>query len=353
MVVISGLFREPMLMLEAAIVLLGFEFGGFFLYRFLKQDRTKSMTLAWALFFFCFSGATLIYMYNDFFTPSNTAIYVDIGYSIVGLGVIFFTFNAERELKQKFHILSLILLCAYAALIVNFFSPFTVAYYILIVSWTPFFLIMVIYLLKLMVKIKEYRFRVYGLSAGFLIYALGYIFTTDSLQIIDFLPRFLGDISIIIGTSLISLIFVGLPSLKEVDWAKKLNLLLILHKSGSCICDYDFKKWGDENALAKKEYMAGGLLGVSQLVTEMIKNMDQEKFSRMEVMDHQDKQIIFGYGEYLIAALVVDEYLEIYRKKLYHMIREIEMLYGDRLSTSEGKLMQIQPIEKIITQIFS
>ncbi|MDD1778287.1 MAG: hypothetical protein LUQ65_08975, partial [Candidatus Helarchaeota archaeon] len=137
-------------------------------------------------------------------------------------------------------------------------------------------------------------------------------------------------------------------------WPKKLNLLLILHKSGSCICDYNFKKGTDEEAAVRKEYLAGGLIGVSQLVTEMIKNMTaDEKYSRLEVVDHQDKQIIFAYGETLIAALVVDEYLQIYRKKLYNLIREIELLYGECLSAEGGKLTQLKPVEKIITEVFS
>jgi len=351
MVSIIGLLREPILILEATIVLLGFEFSGLFLYRFLKQDRAKSMIFAWALFFFCFAGATLIYIYSDFYIPINSAFYVDIGYSIVGLGVLVFTFNAERELNYRYHVFTLILLGAYAILVINFFIGFIMKYYLLIICWIPFFCIIITYLIRLVMKLKEYRFKVYGFFVGFLTYGLGYISTTDSLQTVDFFPRFLGDIAIIVGMSLISLILVAIPSLKEVDWAKKLNVLLILHRSGSCVCEYDFKKWGDESAIDNKEYLAGGVIGVSLLVTEMVKNMNEGRFSRLEVVDHQDKQIIFGYGEFLIAALVVDEFLGIYRKKLYHLIREIETLYGDLLR--EGKLTQLKPVEQLIMQVFS
>jgi len=353
---ITGLFREPLLILEAVIVLLGLEFGGLFLYRFLKADREKSMILAWGLFFFCFAGMILTYLYTDYtiFPLSTERLnYVDIGYGIMGLGALIFTFNAEREIGHKRHILSLILLSAFAFLIADFFLLILEPFYLTIACWAPFVVILLVYLVKMVLKIKEYRLKVYGFFIGFLALGFGYVVTTDKFQTDEFLPRLFGDISVIIGMSLLSLVFVGLPSLKEVDWGKKLNLLLILHKSGSCICNYDFKKWGDPNAIAKKEYFAGGLIGISQLVTEMVKNMNDEKFSRLEVVDHQDKQIIFAYGEYLIAALVVDEYLQIYRKKLYHMIREIELLYGDRLSAGEDKLTQITPVEKIITQIFS
>lgn len=354
---ITGFLREPLLVLETVIVLLGFEFGGLFLYRYFKHDREKTMILAWSLFFFSFGAMMLTYLFTDFvnFPPAiDRRNYINIGYAIMGLGALIFTFNAERELGHTHHILSLLLLGAFSVMIVDFFLLFLEPFYFTIMCWAPFVVILLFYLVKMVVKIKEYRLKVYGFFIGFLILGLGYVSTSDTFQTAEFLPRLIGDISVIIGMSLISLVFVGLPSLKEVDWAKKLNLLLILHKSGSCICDYDFKKWGDADATAKKEYLTGGLIGVSQMVTEMVKNMTTaEKFSRLEVVDHQDKQIIFGYGEHLIAALVVDEYLQIYRKKLYNLIREIEALYGESLSAEAGKLTQIKPVEKLITHVFS
>jgi hypothetical protein len=311
------------------------------------------MSLAWGLFFFCFATMVLIFIYSDIFTPMDRPFYINIGYTIMVLGALIFTFNAEREIGHKYHIFSLILLGAFTLLIVDFVVFIIPPFYLTLVSWVPFVVILLIYLIKVVTTIKEYRSKMYSFFIGFLIFGAGYVISTDSFQIIDFLPRLIGDISIIIGICLISLVFVGLPSLKEMDWSKKINTLLILHKSGSCVCDYDFKKRSDEQALAKKEYFAGGLIGVSQLVTEMIKNMNDEKYSRLEVVDHQDKQIIFAYGEYLIAALVTDEYLQILRKKLYRLIREIELLYGDRLSAGESKLTQLKPVEKIITEIFS
>jgi hypothetical protein len=354
---ITGFLREPLLILEAVIVLLGFEFGGLFLYRYIKHDREKTMILAWGLFFVCFGAMVLTYLFTDFVgfpLDTDRLNYIKIGYAIMGLGALIFTFNAEREIGHNHHILSLILLGAFSLMVMDFFLPFLEPFYFTIICWAPFVVILLFYLVKMVVKIKEYRLKVYAFFIGFLVLGFGYVATTDKFQTAEFLPRLFGDCSVIIGMSLISLVFVGLPSLKEVDWAKKLNLLLILHKSGLCICDYDFKKLGDADASAKKEYLAGGLIGVSQIVTEMVKNMaSTENFSRLEVVDHQDKQIIFAYGEYLIAALVVDEYLQIYRKKLYHLIREIELLYGDRLSAGEDQLIHINAVEKLIKQIFS
>jgi len=354
---IAGLFREPLLILEAIIVLLGLEFGGVFVYRYIKRDREKTMILAWGLFFFCFALMIFTYLFTDFanFPSSDDRLnYLNIGYGIMGLGALIFTFNAEREIGHNHHILSFILLGAFSVMVVDFFLLFLRPFYFTIACWAPFVVILLFYLVKMVIKIKEYRLKVYAFFIGFLILGFGYVSTTSIFRDFGLLPRLFGDCSVIIGMSLISLVFVGLPSLKEVDWAKKLNLLLILRKSGSCFCDYDFKKWGDADATAKKEYLAGGLIGVSQLVTEVVKNMTSaEKYSRLEVVDHQDKQIIFAYGEYLIAALVVDEYLQIYRKKLYKLIREIELLYGERLSAEAGNLAQLKPVEKIITQVFS
>ncbi len=346
---IVGLYREPILVLEAVIVLLGFEFSLFFLYRFLKKERGNKMILAWACFFLCFAAMVFIFIFTDLFTVSNRQFFINIGYLVMGTGALIFTFNAEREINQRYHIFTIFLLAALSFLIVDFFILVLDPAVVTLLAWAPFVIILLAYNIKLIIKIKEYKLKIAGFFIGFLAFGIGYGSTTDMMQTEDFLVRFVGDISIIIGMCLISLVFIGLPSLKEVDWAKKLNKLLLLHNSGRCLCDYDFIMKGEQGEMESTmtEYVAGGIIGVSQMIAELMQSKE-----KLEILDHQDKKIIFAYGEYFIAALIVEEYLEIYRKKLERVIEDLELILGDLMPEWEGRNLPLDPVEKIIKRIF-
>ncbi|NVM54769.1 MAG: hypothetical protein HWN66_13790, partial [Candidatus Helarchaeota archaeon] len=222
--------------------------------------------------------------------------------------------------------------------------------YIVTACWGPLVVVLLMYITKLMKQIKEYKLKIYGFFIGFFAFGLGYAGSIDMMvESFGYFSRFLGDIFMLLGISLISFVFVQLPSLKEVDWAKKLERIVLMHKSGTCICDYNFLDVSSKvDSDQVSQYMAGSLIGISQMITELIQGKKQ-----LEVMDHQDKQIIFSYGESLIAALIVDEYYEIYRKKLTKFIDALEVIYQPFLEDWEGNLLQVKPIEKLIKRIFS
>jgi len=350
---IEGIYREPALVLEAIIVLLSIEVGSFFFYRFIKEEqRTKNfMVLAWALFFFAYASMTLFFIFSDYFSPlENRLFFVNIGYCIMALGALVFTFNAERELDQRKHILLLILLALIIFLIADFFIMLIEPYYLAILAWIPFIIILFNYLIRAFSKIKEYRSHIYGCFVGFLVFGIGFAFTIDLLvKSLGPISRMIGNITIIFGISLASWQFIGLPSLREMDWAIQLKNLILMHKSGTCICEYKFTK--DQEEKDSPEYiqsMAGSLIGITQMITELIQSKE-----KLEIMDYQDKQIIFSYGENIIAALIVEKDLEIYRKKLEKLLNEIEVIYKDYLEDWDGRTEYFQPIEKFIRRIFS
>ena len=350
---INDVLREPILILEAVIVLLGLEFGVIFLYRFLKKERGKALILALSTFFFAFAFMVFFFIISDLYVdylslPESRHFYGNIAYSILGIGALVFTFNAERELGQKNHIFSIILLGSLIFMAIDFFFVIIEPVYFALVGWVLFVIVLLIYVKKISSKIKEYRLSIYGFFLGVLAYGLGYA-STINLMVSSFgsISRFIGDIFIIFGISLISLVFVGLPSLREIDWTKNLNKLLLMHKSGSCICEYDFagsRKTPDQVS----QVIAGSLIGISQLLTELMESKKQ-----LTIMDHQDKQIIFAYGQDIIAALIVDEYFGIYRKKLAKFVENIEIIYSPILEDWDREPIRVKPIEKLIKYAFS
>ena len=74
---------------------------------------------------------------------------------------------------------------------------------------------------------------------------------------------------------------------------------------------------------------------------------------KLRIMDHKDVKIIFQYGKYLIAAIIVDEALDIYKTKLKKLIDYLESLYETYLPTWDGDLTQFQIIKPIIKRYFT
>jgi hypothetical protein len=352
---IEGIFREPVLLLEVIIIFLGTEFGLLFLYRFIKEKRSRNyMNLAWSIFFLAFSGMVASYIFSDFYTSITEVrqIAVNIGYTLMSIGVIVFTFNAEREVGLKRHYLSIFLIFLLSFLFIDFFIWIIASVYLALIAWVPFIIALLLYITKLMAKVKEYRYNIYGFFIGFFAFGIGYAFTVDAMAtFFGFGARMIGDISIILGMCLISFIFLSFSSMRELNWAKNIKEILIMHKeSGTCICDHNFLSNAPDTETSElsTDFMAGSLMGISQMISELIQSKEQ-----LETMDHQDKKIIFAYGEYLIAALIADEYLEIYKKKLRNLIEDLELLYTDILKDWKGELFHFKPVRRIITRIFS
>ncbi|NVM03754.1 MAG: hypothetical protein HWN67_15600 [Candidatus Helarchaeota archaeon] len=357
---IEGLFREPLLILEGIIFLLTLQYGILFFYRFIKEEREKNyMIRAWGIFFLTYTGNVIFFMISDFFSPLSYAplsyvrqIYIDFGYVTLGLGALFFSYNAEREIQQKNHIFSIILTILLCLLIVDTFalivSPETLA----VLTNLPFVLLLIIYIIKFTSKIKEkWRLNIYGFLVGICIWISGYFLITD-IVVESFGPfaRFIGDFLIIIGISLISLLFVGLPSLTEFEWPKKMKKVFLMYKSGEYIADYNFQKdlTGIEEFKDLPKLIAGGLTGINQLIAEIVQSKQ-----KLRIMDYKDVKIIFQYGNYLIAAIIVDEALDIYKTKLKKLIDYLETLYETYLPTWDGNLTQFQIVKPIIKRFFT
>ncbi|MFX0136624.1 MAG: hypothetical protein ACFFDN_23500 [Candidatus Hodarchaeota archaeon] len=352
---IEGFFRESILMLEGIIILLTLQYGFFFFYRFIKEEREKNyMIRAWGIFFLTYSSNVLLFIISDFFSSLSyiRQIYIDFGYVTLGLGALFFSYNAEREIQQKNHIFTLILTILLCLLVVDTFtlivSPGTLA----LLTNLPFVLLLIIYIIKFTSKIKDkWRLNIYGFLVGICVWIAGYSLVSD-LMVNSFGPfaRFIGDFLIIIGISLISLLFIGLPSLTEFEWPKKMKKVFLMYKTGEYIADYNFQEdlTGIEEFKDLPKLIAGGLTGINKLIAEIVQSKQ-----KLGIMDYKDVKIIFQYGNYLIGAIIADDALDIYKTKLKKLIDYLETLYETFLPTWDGDLTQFQIVKPIIKRYFT
>ncbi|MBD3228608.1 MAG: hypothetical protein GF329_10520 [Candidatus Lokiarchaeota archaeon] len=363
----SAMLRHPLLILEGLIILLSIEYSIFFLNRYLKTDKRKDGIIgAWGFFFLCLASMVLFFMIADFFLvdPDIREVIVNIGYLFMGLGALYFVLNIERELNLKHRIFTIILAVLFAFLLIDYFyfqlildfviiEPSTLTYF----CWIPFIILLIFYIFKLTSKIKggKWKINVYGFIIGFFILGTAFFFTADFMTVLtNAVSRLIGDIMILVGISSISILFVGLPSFQEFEWKKHIRKILIIHKSGICLADHDFKEISDDS-IGDSQFIAGGLTGISQMITEIVQEKDQDGVKkRLEVMDHKDVKLIFQYGDKLTAVMIVDLNLDIYKFKLNKLIKYIESLYSDLLDDWDpDKVFQFKPVNSIVQRFFS
>ncbi|MHA1297985.1 MAG: hypothetical protein ACTSO9_00920 [Candidatus Helarchaeota archaeon] len=244
-----------------------------------------------------------------------------MGYSSMSVGALFFSIYAEREIKIKNHLFSIILMILVGLLVVSMVIPIISTSVFAFTCWLPFIVLLLIFLKRFSGKIKEkWRINIYGFVVGFILWGSGYGMTIDA------------------------------TSLNEFEWPNKMKKLIIMYKTGVYIADYNFQGESRKNGeiLDLPKIIAGGLKGINELISEIVQSKQ-----KLEVMDHKDVKIIFQYGKYLIAAIIVVEVLDIYRAKMKKLIDYLETLYESYLPTWDGDITQFQIVKPIIKRFFT
>ncbi|NVM03753.1 MAG: hypothetical protein HWN67_15595 [Candidatus Helarchaeota archaeon] len=349
---IQGEFREIFLIVEMIIVVLNLQFGIIFLNRFLKQKRVKyNMHLAWTVLFFCLAATYVLLIFSDFYVSINDRPFLlNFSYIFIGTGQAFLSFNIEKENQSENHLITIIILSLSSFLIINLIFNLIISTPIAMIFWGLFLVLLIIYGNKYLSKIRQtWKLNIYGFIIGAVLTILGWVGISDlGMNILGIEFRLLGDIFIVIGMSLITLFFIGLPRLSEIDYLEKIKRLFVMHDSGRAMYEYSFEKEKEPGGKGLKGALyAGGLTTITQMVSNLIQSKEH-----LEIVDHGDVKIMFDYGHNIVNVLIVDEVLEILKNKLKNLTKDIENLYQDVLSSWDGNLSAFTLLETIIQQNF-
>lgn len=349
---IQGSFREIILMVEMIIVVLNIQFALIFLNRYLKQKGVKNnMLLSWTVLFFCFAITYFLFILSDFYVSTNERpILLNISYIFIGSGQTLLFFNIEKEMKSKKYIFTKIVSGVLSFFIINTIFNFIYSTSFSMIFWGLFLVLLIVFGNKYLTRIRQtWKLNIYGFIIGATLSIVGWVGISDlgmSMLGIEF--RLVGDFFIVIGKSLITLFFVGLPRLSEIDYLDKINKLFVMHDSGRGLYEYSFKEAIDSKVEDSKSALyAGGLAAVTQTITTLIKSKEH-----LEIVDHGDVKIMFEYGRNIINVLIVDEAIDILKEKLKKLTDDIENLYQDVLSSWDGNLSSFALLDTIIHENF-
>jgi len=197
---------------------------------------------------------------------------------------------------------------------------------------------------------KNGQFNGYGWSSmglgGAIGFFAGYMITLPALvELIDILV-----IMTIILLSEISMIpFVSmkdsLPPAEEMDWPKEVLHLYVIKDGGIIMTDFAFSTEETFDA----DLLAGGMTGVTHILKEMIAG----KGTKLKIIDHEDKKLLFEYGKGFSTVLISHKDLKILRNKLITLTTNIENVFWETIEVWQGDLDIFKPIKTMVKHIFT
>ena len=160
------------------------------------------------------------------------------------------------------------------------------------------------------------------------------------------------SLSILIGCFIVTRAWYQLPSLSELDWMMKMEILLIIHlKSSILLHQYEFKK---SSQLDMKQSITGNLVGGAIGGFDMILSEILGSEEHIKEIDHSEKKIIFSYGAATTCILITNgtskEFK--YRLEMFHLTFE-KRFNKEKLKNWDGGVNQLTKIDNLIQQYFT
>ncbi|MHA1358169.1 MAG: hypothetical protein ACTSRC_08665 [Candidatus Helarchaeota archaeon] len=323
----------------------------FFIFGWHREERTNKRDMAslLGLYFLCLAIGRAFLIFYDFYYPIDPFYYSGIGISL--LGMLAFIYLAEKIIPKNTHffftILSFILFISIFFLALNTVKD-------ILYSMIPFiFLIGFVFLGYLIKKtVGSVKISFISVFIGQFLFGVGAGLMTDWISEWFLMsPRFfdikpIGLSCTISGLIIIAVAFWRLPSLTEIEWhSKMLSLYVITNEHGICCIYYPFKQEFKEKLAP--QLISGGVTGIIALVKEMTSSK-----MHLKEIDHEDIKILFEYGIYSTAVLLVEDDLQVYHYKLQKFIHQFETQFKEQFVNWTGSVSEFTSVSPLIAQIF-
>ncbi|MFX0101325.1 MAG: MFS transporter, partial [Candidatus Hodarchaeota archaeon] len=141
-----------------------------------------------------------------------------------------------------------------------------------------------------------------------------------------------------------------LPPEEELFWQNEIINIHVIHKGGVIMSYYSFifeegVREGEEER--DPLLFSSGITGISTFLQEVVESKE-----RVENIDHQDKKLMFEYGNNFTVVLLTKRILKILRNKLHLLANDIQELLGSVIESWNGDLDSVQPIKSLIVRFF-
>lgn len=351
---ISGILKEPLLILEWLIFFITLELSIFLAIR-LRRNKRELGNYGETSYIYLSFGYSFMWMFliiADFYiTSTNLRNQIsNVGFLIIINAVIIFIFLTEKKhFIYKRYFFTAIYCLLMISYIIVWFVNIDITIIISISFWIIFVLYFILYYRDLFKnyhvrnEIGKTRKQIINFIVGFSFINVGYqIAIRLSFIQLYLYYRFVGDIFQVIGAYFLFLFFSNVPSLSELHWKKKIETLYIIHKSGLLIYDKHFVNKTD---YIESSLKSGGIVSVEMILEHITNSIG------ISLIERKDKKIIIYSGKYLYGVIISEEVLKTHQYILNKIISSVEAIYSHILIDWQGDLRVFSPVNDIVNDI--
>ncbi|MHA1274553.1 MAG: hypothetical protein ACTSQP_05365 [Promethearchaeota archaeon] len=363
---------EIKLLVTLALIIIGWEVGGFFFYQYyrLKDEKVQLNRVLMAYGMFFILGFTCLLIFKIFILMAEDEILIEffkrLGYVIVLFSLPFFwyfvrgeQFNDYLNPKLQNFLLFKSFIPIVAAIILPSTSLILTGFLGLIIIDGFFMIIFQYKLIKRTVAKVRKRFIMIFFTELLMFLAL-FLGAEQPSRLANLSPSeieimyFSGGFLMLLSEIIMFTVLLNFPSIMEFKWRDILiKLLIIDQKNNKCLYSYDFyekDKSSSEKIQKQDKLFSGGLIGIDS-VTAAITNTEG---SRIKKIKHGDVYIIMEYGTPynkidLIYALVIKDDVNAAKFFLENIQYQFENFFKDILMNLES----IKGKEELLFQSFN
>ncbi|MFX0102929.1 MAG: hypothetical protein ACFFCS_25395 [Candidatus Hodarchaeota archaeon] len=364
---IEGVLRTPLMLMEWYFAFACFEIGLFFILRYLKERHKElrnlqelgysSLLLGFSLMWFFFiisdyySSTSLQQPFLLWESGSERMLFLTLGYLALIVGAFICVILMERYMIFLFrrYFFTIIFLSLVVGFIIVFFIDIETVQAFVYVFWPVFIIFFLVYFYRFNKKSKSKQKAQSGISrflVGFILMAVGFLFSTDSfISIFSQWIRLIGAGIQLLSIGLISYFFITKPSFIEFDWEDKIKSLYLIHKSGISLYYHNFQE-------GLKETDSHLVSGAITTVNIMLGEITNTKAGEISVIDREKEQLIIYPSKYVTGVVFSKEALNIIKARLREFISRIELIYSNILEDWDGDLYYISTINNVAKEFF-
>ena len=354
---ISGLLKEPLLIMESFIVFFFLELAAIFWMRVKSEKINELKSLQEKAYIWLFFGYSIMWVFiiiGDYYVDTIylRTLILNLGFFIqIICFLIFMRIMEKYKVFLKKYLFTKICSIFTIVYIISFFIVIYYATFISSIFWIIFIVFFTIYLNELnsAFYIKQdlgnFKSKALKFYIGVILTSIGYQLTNRFVVgILGLEIRLMGDLLQLAGLVFLFLFFISIPSFSEYEWRDKIDSIFIMHKSGLFI----YKKLFREITSPINESLITGTLTTLKMMLE--------KFSGIEnisiIIKKKGKTIVIQPGKFIYGVLICDDELDSLKILLSKFIKKIETIYSNTLTRWDGNLKVFRPVEDIINEFF-
>jgi hypothetical protein len=147
-----------------------------------------------------------------------------------------------------------------------------------------------------------------------------------------------------VGVVLVGFGFAGFVSFTDIMWKSKLRDLFVVATNGTCLYGFSFEK---QETIPVSEILAGGLLGIQNMLSEMVKTK-----GTLNNIEYQSVSLVMEQAVAFSAILVLKEPSTYLQFKLKEFIGQFSSFFEVALADPAPDPALFTPTKGLVERLF-